>query len=345
MSGTSMDGLDISYCAYNRNNSSWSYQVFNTQTVSYPGHIYNRLRDSKTLSSEELVQLDKSLAKFFADTVQEFISSNGISKSKIDCIASHGHTVFHQPSKGYTLQIGCGETLAYRTGIKVINNFRQKDVAAGGQGAPLVPVGDKLLFTNVADTFLNIGGFSNACSLNDGVIAFDICPGNLPLNAIASELGSKYDDKGMIAASGTVESNILDALNQIEFYSEKPPKSLGTEWLEEFFIPEISKIQNPRDKMRTVVEHVAIQISDTLENLKANKVLVTGGGAFNDFLISRISALTDAEIIVPEKELIEFKEAIVFGFLGALYLSETPNCLSSVTGAERDVIGGELHTP
>ncbi len=346
MDGTSLDGLDISYCRYDKGlQGDWSYKLIAYQTLKHPASIAKRMNESKSLSPEELLKLDKDLAEFYSGAVNSFISDNHVDKNELSAIASHGHTVYHQPEKRFTLQIGCGETLAYLTGVKVINDFRQKDVAAGGQGAPLVPIGDKLIFSDQADTFINIGGFTNVTFIRGEVKAFDICPGNLPLNRIANEMNESFDRDGRIASSGHVDTDILSKLNQLPYYDVSPPKSLGTEWLDHEFIPLLSAIKDPSDRMRTCVEHIAQQIGQQLDNSSSDSTLITGGGAFNTFLIERIRANSKSKIIIPSKEIIEYKEAIVFGLLGALYLENSINILSSVTGAPHDSIGGVLHLP
>ena len=346
MSGTSMDGLDIAYCKYNKgSNNQWQLSINQTSTVKYPDELLLQLKESITYSANQLLKLDKELGLFFAQKTLEFIHTNSILKKSIDAIASHGHTIFHQPDKGYTYQIGCGDTIAFHTQIEVINNFRQKDIIAGGQGAPLVPIGDKLLFSKYSNCFLNLGGFANCSVLsNDKVIAFDISPANLPLNLVINELGFEYDRDGEIAKSGEVNTSVLKKLNELSFYKETGPKSLGTEWLFQEFMPLLSEIKEPKDRLRTCVEHVAIQISNSL-NQVSSKCLTTGGGVKNNFLLERINHFYLGEIIIPKEEIIDFKEAIIFGFLGALFLAKIPNTISSVTGASKDTIGGELHLP
>lgn len=344
MSGTSMDGVDISFCEYfSTENDNWEHTVIQVETIQYSAIFLNLLKDATNFNTNQLLELDKKLGKLYGQLVNDFILKNDIDKNDIDAIASHGHTIFHQPEKGYTHQIGCGSTIAFTTGLNVINDFRQKDVIAGGQGAPLVPIGDLYLFSKESSTFLNLGGFANCCILDSTVVAFDISPANLPLNEIAQELGVEYDKDGRLAAQGTINKQVLKELNDLEYYSKQSPKSLGTEWLNECFTPILSKIKNPKDKLRTVIEHIAIQISKSLSSSKA--IYVTGGGTLNTFLMHRIRAFYSGEIIIPSRQTIEFKEAIVFGFLGVLYLEKIPNALSSVTGAIKDTVGGVLHIP
>ena len=301
------------------------------------------LFQAKELSTEELLVLDKVIARFFSICINMFIEEHKINKNEVDAIASHGHTIFHQPEIGYTLQIGCGATIAMYTGINTINNFRENDVVHGGQGAPLVPVGDQKLFNKLADAFLNIGGFSNITFLNPTIKAFDIAPGNLPLNEIVKRIGLKYDDKGMLARKGIINPELLLKLNELNYYSIEPPKSLGTEWLDQSFSPLLALEKDLNNQLATITEHIADQISIVLNKNNTESVLITGGGAKNDFLIERIRAKTNTQVIIPNEDLVDFKEAITFGFLGALFLNDEPNCLSAVTGAQKDVIGGVLY--
>jgi anhydro-N-acetylmuramic acid kinase len=346
MSGTSMDGIDIVCATYEfTEKEQCTHVVRHSKTYEYSTLLLEKLKISTQLSTSELLILDKTLGFYYSECIINFTNEFEIEPSTIDAIASHGHTIFHQPEKGYTYQIGCGETIAFKTGIKVINDFRQKDVVAGGQGAPLVPIGDKLLYKSFADAFLNIGGFCNISIPSNKTIAFDISPGNLPLNKIASEFDQVYDKSGLIARSGSIDKVVLNELNELDYYSAAPPKSLGTEWIEANFNPIVSKINSPQDRMRTVLEHIAEQISRTCIQNSIKSLYITGGGAYNDFLMERIKEKSKVEIVIPSAVEIEFKEAIIFGLLGALFLEGKPNTLSSVTGASRDVMGGVLHLP
>ncbi len=347
MSGTSMDGLDIAHCHFEKgiNDKKWKHSVKHTKTIEYPNDLLKKIETSTRLNAAELQKLDKQLGKFYAQCVSEFIEQNRIPKQSIDAIASHGHTIFHQPESGFSLQIGCGVTLSYILQIPVINNFRQKDVTAGGQGAPLVPIGDKLLFSQQADAFLNIGGFTNICFTKSPVIAYDISPGNLPLNKLSAKVGIPYDEDGKLAASGKIIPVLLEQLNGLPYYAKEFPKSLGTEWLEKHFYPLLDESTEIPDLLHTVIEHIATQVARSLNDHSAKKLMITGGGAKNKYLIERIQAHFYGEIHLPDKQTIDFKEAIIFAFLGALHLKKEPNCLSSVTGAKKDVIGGVMHLP
>lgn len=346
MSGTSMDGLDISYCRYCFDKNKWTFSIILTNSITYPAELLLKLKESSFYSARDLLLLDKEIGLFFANEVNSFIKKGKIDSSEVDAICSHGHTIFHQPNLGYTYQIGCGETIAYHTRIKVLNDFRQKDVVAGGQGAPLVPIGDQLLFSNKADTFLNLGGFANCTSINkDSTTAFDICPANLPLNRIVQEIGLEFDRNGNISSQGKVDHLVLEKLNKLPFYTENGPKSLGTEWLNKSFMPLLNNIKTVEDKLATTIEHIAIQIGKTLKEIDARKTFISGGGVKNDFLLNRIKHYTNSQLILPSIEIIDYKESIIFGFLGALYFEKMNNSLSSVTGALHNTTGGVLHIP
>lgn len=347
MSGTSMDGLDIAHVEFEMNNQNqWTFKLLHAETLSYSPSFISELNKAKTINVPEFLILDKRIGSVFGEMVNKFIEKNNIDKSKIIAIASHGHTTYHQPERGFTSQIGCGDTLSFITKIPVINDFRTKDVVAGGQGAPLVPIGDLLLFQTLAESFLNLGGIANiSYKLNGRMIAFDICPANLPLNKLVSKLGYTYDKDGVISKSGIINENLLVKLNNLNFYSQLPPKSLGTEWLEQHFNPLINFNSEIENNLATIIEHEAYQISKVLNSNKLKSVMITGGGANNCYLIDRIKHYFDGDIVIPSENIIEFKEAIIFAFLGQLYLNRLENTLSSVTGASRNVIGGVYHIP
>jgi anhydro-N-acetylmuramic acid kinase len=347
MSGTSLDGLDIAHVRFQFSESSAvEFEILHCKTVPYTDELIQQLTQTDQLSLSSVMVLDKALGKFYADEINGFIKENQISKKNIDAIASHGQTILHQPSNGFTLQIGCGTTLAYLSGIKVINDFRTKDVIAGGQGAPLVPIGDFDLFNDKAEAFLNIGGFTNVSFKKEGEIsAFDITPGNLPLNKLAASKGLPYDKDGELARSGEINFFLLDLLNTLPYYAQEAPKSLGTEWLEEHFYPLVKFDKEIENNLRTLTEHIGNQVGNVLNDTGVKTVLVTGGGAKNAFLMERIRSYFNGELIVPDTTIIDFKEAIIFAYLGALYLGGKPNALCSVTGAQRNTSGGVLHLP
>ena len=335
MSGTSLDGLDFALAEFGKNGEKWNFRLLSTETISYNLTWKKKLINAAKLSGIKLTKLNLEYGKHIGEQASGFLNK---SKIRPEIIASHGHTVFHQPELGFTLQIGSGYEIAVQTGITTISDFRSMDVALGGQGAPLVPVGDKLLFSDY-EYCLNLGGFSNV-SFDEKKkrIAFDICPVNIILNDFAEKQGLPYDINGDLGRKGKINTQLLNDLNALPYYQQKPPKSLGREWLENEFGTVLEKYNiNDFDKLRTIYEHIAIQTGKIGEN---GKLLVTGGGAFNTFLMQRIKANSSLEIILPNKQLIAFKEALIFAFLGVLkYLGEI-NCWASVTGAKRDSSGG-----
>ncbi len=342
MSGTSLDGLDIAYCLFWEENNKWRFKIPVAHTYDYPQIWKSRLRSAVSMSGQELVQLNNEYGRYLGELANTFILDNSLHP---DLIASHGHTVFHQPEAGLTFQIGSGAEITAVTGITVVCDFRSQDVALGGQGAPLVPIGDKMLFGEF-DFCLNLGGFSNISFEEDDVRkAFDICPVNIALNYLSQKLGVEFDKDGALASSGTFCSNLFNALNDLPFYAVEGPKSLGWEWLQAQFLPLLDDDNSPvKDKLRTTIEHIAYQISLKTNKISDGKILVTGGGAFNKFLINRIGDLNNNTLIIPEDKIINFKEALIFAFLGLLRYLNKPNCLASVTAATTDHSSGAIYS-
>jgi anhydro-N-acetylmuramic acid kinase len=347
MSGTSLDGVDLVFVRLGNNDAKeWQHEIIHGKTYPLPRPLAEQLENAGSLQASKAFQLDHELGVFFGNAINEFIGQHAIEKNAIDAIASHGQTIFHQPAKGFTTQIGNPAVIARVTGIPTIGDFRSKDVLYGGQGAPLVPIGDVYLFGGQAEAFLNIGGFANISFRKDGKIsAFDICPGNLPLNRLARSKGVPYDRNGELAAAGELNYFLLDLLNSLPFYDQPAPKSLGTEWLEQSFYPLLKFDKDIENNLATVVEHIATQIARTLGDNSIGSVMITGGGAKNSFLIERLKRYYKGRIVLPDETITDFKEALIFALLGALFLRNEPNCLSSVTGASKDVCGGVLHTP
>ncbi len=341
MSGTSLDGLDIALCHFTKNNDTWKYNVIDAATCPYPKELEKKLANAIDCSSYEFVCLDHEFACFSANKILDFLC---VHKSKPDLIASHGHTIFHQPETGLTVQIGSGAVLAAKTGITTVCDFRTVDVALGGQGAPLVPIGDELLFGQY-DACLNLGGFSNiSYRKNRQRMAFDVSPCNIGLNYLAEKLGLPFDENGEIALQGSVNENLLGLLNNIEYYNYNGAKSLGKEWFERVFRPHLDDPHiTVADKLRTLTEHITIQIANVLCKETIETILITGGGARNTFLIERLRDLGNKQIIIPDTQTIDFKEAIIFAFLGILRLRKEHNCLHSVTGANKDSCGGAVY--
>ncbi len=340
MSGTSLDGLDLALVQFDKVDDRWLFTIEKAETLEYPDDMVVALKAAIGLTNNQIKALDLRLGEFIGKAVRDFVGNT----ENINFIASHGHTIFHQPTQGITLQIGDGEVISQVSGLPVINNFRSKDVALGGQGAPLVPIGDRDLFFSF-DYCLNLGGIANiSYAEQEKRLAFDICPFNIALNELAQQKGLPYDDKGKIASTGVVDLGLLEALNQIPYLSMDAPKSLGLEDYRKLWLPLIaSSSLSIEDKMASFVEHAAIQISQCMSGEKHEKVLVTGGGAFHDYFINRLKDLTSTTICIPDHQTVNFKEALVFAYLGLLRHQGQPNCLSSVTGAPHDNSGGDLY--
>ncbi|WP_338764436.1 anhydro-N-acetylmuramic acid kinase [Bernardetia sp. ABR2-2B] len=378
MSGTSLDGLDIALCQfenYTKNDSSlWNYEIIKTGFVEYNQSWKQKLQNAHLLSALELKKLEAEWTNFLVKEVNKFVLQSKESskfnfslKSNLDCISSHGHTIFHQPNSkkekkqeiGFTFQMGNGAMLSAQTGFKVICDFRQTDVALGGQGAPLVPIGDQLLFSDY-DFCLNLGGIANISFNKDSAdknnidtrFAFDICPCNMVLNYLSNKLGFEYDKGGNLSKEGKVNKELLQKLNDLDFYKEDYPKSLGREWVEKFVFPllELEK-STIKDLLHTCTYHSAFQIAESIKKIESEsfskskkKVLVTGGGAYNDLLINYLQEfLPNINVEKGSKMLISYKEALIFAFLGILRLRGEINTLASVTGATKNSCGGSIY--
>jgi len=339
MSGTSLDGLDLVLVDFQKRGHKWEFSVNKAETVAYSENLAQNLKSAVDFSQSQIQALDITLGQFIGTTIKAFIGN-----SQVDFIASHGHTIFHQPENGYTLQIGNGEKISGLSALPVINNFRAKDVSLGGQGAPLVPIGDRDLFSDYSYC-LNLGGIANVSFERDKTrVAFDICPFNMGLNELANQRGLAYDNNGVMASQGTVDHQLLEALSKIPYLSSAAPKSLGLEDYQKYWQPLItSSTLSLEDKMSTFSEHLAIEVGKQLTGTKEDKTLVTGGGTYHDYFISRLKLHTDTTIDIPDRQIIEFKEALIFAYLGLLRHLGEPNCLSSVTGASEDNSGGDLY--
>lgn len=340
MSGTSLDGVDLAHIKFT-NDQHWNFEILETATVPYNDDWLAILKKAVDFSTSELDILNKEYTHLLAQIIKDFISENNI--HTIDAVCSHGHTILHKPNLGYTLQIGNLPIIATLTDQTIVCDFRVQDVELGGQGAPLVPIGDKLLFSE-HDYCLNLGGFSNISFDENGKrIAFDISPVNTVLNFYATTLGFPYDDKGSLAKTGNLNSNLLEELNNLSFYKLPYPKSLGIEFVNEYTFPLLNSFSiSTFDKMNTFVEHIAIQISKVIDKKNAS-LFITGGGVYNEFLIeSIINHLPKTKIVIPDKKTIEFKEALIFAFLGVLKLRNEDNVLSSVTGASKNHSSGKI---
>ncbi|MCF8335948.1 MAG: anhydro-N-acetylmuramic acid kinase [Bacteroidales bacterium] len=343
MSGSSLDGVDIAFCIFQQVNGGWYYSIEQADTIPFDKHLAERLSKLNESTAESFVDMDIQLGRFIGNTINEFIEAHR--PERIDYIASHGHTAFHNPQKGYSSQIGNGAIIAALTNIPAITDFRSLDVALGGQGAPLVPIGDAYLFPEY-DYCLNLGGYSNISFNQEGTRgAFDICPVNKAINYLANQAGREMDNDGKMAARGNVDEMLLEHLNKLDFYHAPPPKSLGDDWLNTSFLEVLKNASrlSLQDQLRTVYEHIAIQIHEASRGTSDGTILVTGGGAHNQFLMDRIRERNTNRIVIPESRLVEFKEALIFAFMGVLRSKGMTNCLASVTGASKDSSGGVIY--
>ena len=341
MSGTSLDGVDICYIRFDHTNT-YRFKILDAETIPYPDNWKSKLKNAYHADKVSLSKLDVEYGGFLGDLIQKFINDHAI--RTLNFVASHGHTIFHKPEEGYTLQIGNGQTIADMVNYTVVNDFRTQDVKLAGQGAPLVPIGDELLFSEY-DYCLNLGGFANiSFKEKNSRKAFDICPVNIVLNHYINRLDLPYDDKGILASEGKVHKELLNKLNDLGFYRLSYPKSLGFEWVVKFIFPLIDSYNlEVRDILRTFIEHVSLQISKVInDNVK---VLATGGGVFNNYLIRSIEDHLDHKMIIPESNIINYKEALIFALLGLLKLEGKVNVLCSVTGAKHDHSSGVIFKP
>jgi len=343
MSGTSLDGIDLVYVKFHFDDT-WHFEIIYSETIPYDSQWVENLRGLVSQSVEGLKEMDNIYTNFLSLRINAFINKYEI--KNIDAVCSHGHTALHRPENGLTYQIGNMPHLALLLEQTVVCDFRVQDVEYGGQGAPLVPIGDKLLFSEY-DFCLNLGGFANlSTEVDDNRIAYDVCPVNIVLNKYVKQLGFDYDDKGKIASTGTINDALLNKLNNLEFYSAGYPKSLGLEWVDKNIFPILDAFKlEIHDVLRTFIEHVAIQIASEINKKNKVSVYITGGGVYNEFLINRLKSYTKNSIVIPSNKIVEFKEALIFGFLGVLKLRNEVNCLQSVTGAIKNHSSGKIYMP
>jgi anhydro-N-acetylmuramic acid kinase len=343
MSGTSLDGLDMAFCTFRlKDDGDWIFKIVAADCIEYDAVWKDKLNNAPLLNGHELVLLHKEYGNYIGAQVNAFVKAHNI---KADFIASHGHTVFHEPGKMFTFQLGDGAALHATTGLPVVCDFRSVDVSLGGQGAPLVPVGDVMLFKDFSYC-LNLGGIANISMKSaDGRIAYDICGCNLLLNHSAKLKGKDFDENGALARLGKINPELRNALNDWDYYKMLPPKSLDKETMLSQLIPLIDKFQlSPEDILSTLCDHIASRVADAVQT-GSGPMLITGGGAFNAFLMDRIREKCSIPIIIPGKELVQYKEALIFAFLGVLRARNEVNSYASVTGASENNIGGAVYGP
>lgn len=349
MSGSSLDGLDIVFAEFQETGGKWSYTIRNADCLPYEDGWGERLARATTLTAGEYLRLHSEYGHYLGKQVNRFIEDHGL-QFQVALISSHGHTSFHLPPV-FTAQLGDGAALAAETGLPVVTDLRALDVALGGQGAPIVPIGEKLLFPDHA-LLLNIGGIANlSAHTGQDPIAFDICPANRVLNYFASLEGMEFDRDGALALSGRVQESLLAELNKLAYYHQPPPKSLANQFGTDTIIPMLVKSgHSTSDILRTYVEHIALQVAAAVKQYagvqdNGNSLLITGGGAFNQFLVERISVNLQSmgiSVVVPDSDLVKYKEALIMALLGVLRWRDEFTTLPSATGAKRGSIGGAL---
>ena len=335
MSGSSLDGLDFCIVDFDKIEEQWNYKISYCKTIEIPEKLKTQLARSPELDSINLQELDRKYGHWIGEGI---ISLN----HSFDLIAIHGHTVFHAPEKGQSLQIGSGQVISHMTGVPTITNFRNLDIQLGGQGAPLVPMGEKSLFPEF-DGFLNLGGICNGSfNSKNSWSAGDIGPFNQVLNFFSRKAGLAFDDGGLLASTGKLNQSILSDWNTFDFFRLHFPKSLGNDWVKEHFLNDFDC--PPADVLYTFSTFISEKIAQAMNRHQPQRVLTTGGGAYNTYLVDQIRSQTDSEIEIPNKQLVEFKEALIFAFLGLLKMRNESNVLSSCTGASRDSCSGDIYS-
>ena len=340
MSGTSLDGMDLVLCRFEQVKGKWQFHIQKAQTIEYPEFWREKLINARNLDVEDFIMLHNRYGVYIGEQLLSFLEGTGM---HVDLVASHGHTIFHQPGRNLTFQLGSGASIAATCRIPVVSDFRVTDMALGGQGAPLVPAGDELLFGEYAFC-LNLGGIANISYVKNGIrVAFDVCPVNMVANYLAFREGQEFDRDGILGKSGRINHKLVDELNHLAYYQETGPGSLGREWVESEFLPVLSGYDLPaKDLLRSVYEHIATRTAKAINSGNSGNVLVTGGGAFNTFLVELIQEKSTSILVVPEETIVKFKEAIIFALLGLLRMQNKTNCFASVTGAKADSSCGSI---
>ncbi|NNE02710.1 MAG: anhydro-N-acetylmuramic acid kinase [Eudoraea sp.] len=348
MSGTSLDGLDMAYCHIWKKQETWEFDIKHSSSIPYDTTMQKKLQGAIELPADQLLSYHNSYGSWLGNQIKMFAENAGL---QVDYVASHGHTIHHKPEDGITFQLGEGQHVANASGFKTICDFRTNDVALGGQGAPLVPIGDQLLFKSY-DFCLNLGGISNiSFELNNQRFAFDIGIANMILNHITRQHGLPYDDGGKLAKKGTILPGFLAQLNALDYYTQPYPKSTGYEWFAGEILPILNSVDAPKESLlHTSIVHICEQVAMQVKALAGegqHTLLVTGGGALNTFMMEVLQdQLGDTiRVVIPNKQLIEFKEALVFAFMGVLRSEHEINVLHTVTGAKTDSSSGVVFLP
>jgi anhydro-N-acetylmuramic acid kinase len=352
MTGSSLDGIDLAFTKITVKDGHYAHEILISECVPMPQKWKIRIEQLVMQNAVTYLKTSAFFGHFIGDRIAEFIEKHQL-QNQLDFIASHGQTVFHQPENLFTSQIGDGAAIAGKTGFPVVCDFRSIDVALGGQGAPVAPIANKMFYSNYK-MFLNLGGIANiAVNVNGKYIAFDVTAVNLALNKIARMKGVEYDHDGNLAANGAVDERLFSEMNSSFYYDKDYPKSLSGGWVSKVMMPTLQRHNiSIEDKLRTIVEHVAHQLNKSLEKIqqkenisfsKSDKMLVTGGGAFNKFMIQRMEEMLPITLVVPDEQTVKFKESVLMALMGVMRVRNEENCLGSVTGAARNAIGGAIY--
>ena len=354
MSGTSLDGVDVVLCEID----DTSCTLLESLEFPFPSELKAELLSmiSGTCTLEEIGRADHGLGVLFTEAVASLVVSHNIDVTTIKAIGLHGQTLWHDPEGEYafTMQLGDPNILATKTGIEVVADFRRKDVALGGQGAPFAPAFHEFIFSNInkPTAVLNIGGMANITVLakknNDRLIGYDTGCGNVLLDAwIAKHKNLSYDKDGAWARSGKVDDALLDTMMKDPYFSASYPKSTGREkfnmaWLEGVIDNVGMRPTRPTDVQRTLVELTALSISNEVLKFNRDIVLLCGGGAKNIFLVERIKQLLpNIEVnIAPHADEIE---AMTFAWLACKRIHKEKVNLKDVTGASDNAVLGGIY--
>lgn len=342
MSGSSLDGLDIAIATFA---SRDTYDVVFNKHCALPSQLASELNKAASYNIKDYLELESKFTDFIAKELQNITNQY----QDINLIAIHGHTVHHDPDSGYSCQMVNAGRLASLTGLDVLADFRNQDIGLGGQGAPLAPIVEHLLGSQAA--YLNLGGIANISLHKSGsIVGYDVSPCNQLFNHFAKLNGLEYDDKGLLGRKGAIDQNLLNQWSALPYFQVDAPKSMDNQWLVHNFISTLEDDKS-EDQCHTAYQFVSHQIAKSVINnlSEGDRVMCTGGGSYNDYLIQLIQDKIKSksiQLVFPPKELIDYKEAILMSYMGYLYLNNKPNTLSSVTGASRSAsVGGYYKAP
>lgn len=342
MSGSSLDGIDLALVSFvlDANNDLVNWHIIDTALVPFDNKWNKRLTTYQGLSVDDYFLLESDFSLLLGEHIKKVVAHHDIK-----AVGVHGHTLAHIPEKNISIQLGNGGLIASIAEVDVVTDFRIQDIGAGGQGAPIVPAVERALFPDYK-YFLNLGGIVNVSNHSDHqhVTAFDIGPCNQLLNHLSSRLNLPYDNDGAIARTGTFHPDVMEAVLRLPYFNKTGAKSLSNQWIQDSVLPMFDKLR-PADALRTAVELIATTIAQALNG--PGRVLITGGGAHNTYLIERLRKnIGDKPIVLhlPEKQLIDFKEALLMAYMAYSRVYHKKNVFKSVTGADDDYVTGAWYT-